>query len=417
MACAAITLLVAGRAALGDATAYQNDPAHDGSVVMSNFNPVPSISWTANIGNQRFIYPLIAGGQVFVSGTNQLLAYNATSGSVNWSAAVGSVTQDLQGSGATFDNGIIFANANNGFVSTGPSTGYYSTQMNAYGATSGQLIWSTPFPNSYSVTAPITASNGMVYSAGFGTWPYLYAVRESDGKVQWSATVSIGDGSGPTVTKDGVYVSYDGPHTYKFNPATGSTIWATAGPYVGAGDNTAYYNGHLYRSESSTPQVDFQLEALNSDTGATAYQSIYGHVSTPAFFKNSGYLALNNQLYGFSTVDGSVLWSKTLDGNMTGAPLVINGYLYDETGGGNLFVLNPADGTVIDELNLGLGPAGSRTSSGNYEIYQSMAASDGILAVPVGQNIVVLSLPEPTCMAGLLFAAVLILPRKRFRLR
>lgn len=404
VACSAIALALVGRAARGDATAYQNDPAHDGSVVMSNFNPIPSISWTANIGNQRFVYPLIAGGQVFVSGTNQLLAYNAASGSVNWSVSTNS------GNGAAYDNGMIFTNV---------STGVQTTEMNAYSSLSGQLIWSTPFPNSFFASAPVTATSGMVYTAGGGSADLVYAVRESDGKAQWSATVENGDGSSPTVTNDAVYVSYEGPHTYKLSAVNGSAVWADSGPFVGgSGDTSVYYNGKLYVSVNSTSQAPFyQLVALNSDTGATAYQSIYGHVSTPAFFNNSGYLALSNQIYGFNTADGSVLWSKTLDGNMTGPPLVINGYVYDETGGGNLFVLNAADGTVIDELNLGVGPAGSFTSSGNYEIYQSMAASDGILAVPVGRNIVVLSLPEPTCMAGLLFAAALILPRKRPRFR
>lgn len=407
VACTALTSLIAIRIACADATAYQNDPAHDGSVVMSNFNPIPTVLWTVNTG-QGIAYPLIVGNQVIVNGSNQLQSYNAANGSMNWSVSAAPASTFLGATGPSYDNGMIFSN--------GPSTG-----MSAYSISNGQKVWSAPLPGQVTYTSPVTASNGTAYTAASGEGGTVYSVREADGQLQWTAGVENGFNSAPTVTGDGVYVSYVGPQSYKFGVSGGGTIWHFSSAVDGAsGQTSVYYNNQLYVSQNfSTPAPSNQLVALNAGNGAKVFDTISGAllapVSPPAFSNGFGYVALNNQLTEFSSIDGSILWSKSLDGNQLGAPLVINGYVYEETSGGNLFVLNGTNGVVVDELYLG--SSAPTVILPSYSFFEGMAASDGILAVPDGQNLIVLSVPEPTCAFALSLAAGLVLGCRRARPR
>ena len=377
---------------------------------MSKFNPIPKISWTVNTG-QTIAYPLIVGNQVIVNGSNQLQAYNASNGNINWSVNAGGPPLIPSASGPAYDNGMIFINR----------YGSGTVTLSAYNAMNGAKTWDASLMN-LDYGAPVTAGNGRVYTAGAGSQGYLQSVRESDGLGGDMAPFVTGDNSDPTVANGSVYVSYEGPHTFDVYPSIGATLWQYSGPYGGifggGGVTSVYYNNRLYISDVFSYDTTYnQLVALDANTGKKIYDAIPGKaidlLSPPAFFGGSGYVVLGNELIGFNAGDGSIIWSQALDGNRPGEPLVINGYVYEETAGGNLFVLNGASGAVVDELYLG-SSAPTVTGSG-WPFYDGMAASDGILAVPVGQNLVVLSLPEPTGAAGLLFAAALLLPRRRYR--
>lgn len=138
-----------------DAVAYQDDPAHDGSVTFQNFSATPVKQWSVNLGG-AVSYPLIAQGEVFVtarspiSGVN-LYALNAQTGLINWNVNLNSI---YWADSAAYDNGKVFVFNNNGSSST----------MNAYNAATGSLIWSSPLEGQYGFSSPPTASNGIVYT-------------------------------------------------------------------------------------------------------------------------------------------------------------------------------------------------------------------------------------------------------------
>jgi outer membrane protein assembly factor BamB len=400
--------------ALGDAADYQNDPAHDGSaVVPANFNPFPTLLWSANTGGQ-FAYPLMAGNQIFVNDAGVLQAFNAATGHVNWRSATPGSEGFVSGNGAAYDNGQLF------IVSP---IGNLSYNMLSYNASTGANVWSTHLPVQYSFSSPVTAMNGSAYVGGAGSGGTLYSVSEATGTIQWSAGVENGDDSSPVVTGDGVYVSYVGPQTYKFNLTNGQEIWRYSGQVEGGGGATAsFYNGNLYISDIFSYASTFnQIQALNGSNGAPSYNTISGTlfqpISPPAFFDNTGYVAYGTETEAFNASNGSVLWTRTFnDGSssMT-APLLINGYVYEDTSAGYLYVLDGATGLVLDQLNLG----SSGADLSGYGFYSGMAEANGLLAVPAGQNIVVLSVvPEPTGVLLMCAAAsTLFLSRRRHRFK
>lgn len=156
-----------------DATAFQNNPAHDGSVVFQNFTTMPSKLWSINLGH-RVSYPVIAQGEVYVTAGDRsvpgmnLYALNANSGHIDWSVALNPTFWDDT---PTYDNGMVFV------VDDRSST----SSMNAYDASTGAQLWSRPLVGQYGFSGPATASNGTVYVTGNGLGGTLYAVRESDG--------------------------------------------------------------------------------------------------------------------------------------------------------------------------------------------------------------------------------------------
>ena len=210
-----------------------------------------------------------------------------------------------------------------------------------------------------------------------------------------------------------------GPQTYKFNPSNGKTIWQYSGPVEGGGGATAVdYGGNLYVSDIFSYASTFnQLQALNNSNGAGVYSTISGslfqHISPPAFFNNTGYVTYGTELEAFNATNGTLLWTKVFADGSTSltAPLAVNGYLYLETSAGNLEVLDGTSGSLLDTLNLGSG--GNAFSGFGFD--EGLAAANGLLAVPEGQDLVVLAIPEPSCSAVPILVGLLLCRRKRSR--
>ena len=395
------------------AIAYQADSAHDGAVTFAAVSPVPTPLWSVDTGSSS-AYPIIAGGQVFVNGGGHLHAYDALTGLTRWNTTTPGGTTYTSGDGIAYDNGRIF------LVSFTPS--HYS--MLAYNALTGLKAWETALPVQYSFSSPVSAGNGSAYVGGAGNSGTVYSVRQSDGLLQWSATVHNGDNSSPAVTNEGVYVNYAGPQTYKLNVANGQQVWHYSGSSSGGGGTTpVYHNGKLFISDIFSTDNPFnQLQALDASNGAPLYSTISGNafqpISPPAFFNNTGYIDYKTELRAFNEADGSILWTKTFNDGSTSvsAPLVINGNIYQATSAGKLYVLDGSTGATIGTVDLGA--TGMLYGGGGFNFYTGMAAADGLLAVPIGSNLVVLSLPEPTtgAMAGVILLAFhLALGRRRAR--
>ncbi len=384
-----------------DAVAYQNNPAHDGSVTFQNFSTTPTKLWSINLSHS-LSYPLIAQGEVFVTSDDNsassmtLYALNAQTGATNWSV---SLARTFRSDSATYENGAIF------LVNSNLS----SSTMNAYDATTGKLLWSSPLPGQNSFSSPPTALNGVVYTGGSGNNGTLYAMNETDGHLLWTAPVSNGDHSSPVVTSDGVYASYGGPQTYKFNPATGAQIWHyDSGVSAGGGRTAAYANGLLLTSNSFSAAP---LITLNAATGGsvTTYNNLPGKAITAAA-AGIGYRA-NNFLNAFDLATGNILWTQSI-ANFTTAPLIINGVVFEGSDDGHIYEFNGTTGALLNTINVGI-PLPSPDEQNVSQPLTGMTAGDGLLAVPTGSVLTVYAVPEPATFACAGTLATLLLLRRR----
>lgn len=382
------------------AVAYQINAEHTGSITMSNFVVTPTPLWSVDLG-ASVSYPLIANNHVYVTtGDNQtegmkLYALNAATGQVDWSVAF---KEFYPTDSAAYDNGRVFVFNNN----------FTSSTMSAYDASTGDLLWSSPLTGQYLFTSPPTARNGFVYTGGAGSGGTLYALRESDGQMVWRQNVENGDHSSPAVTEEGVYVSYVGPQSYKFDPESGAAQWHfDSGIEGGGGKTPVYYNGKLYVREVFVPNFDNNnILILDADSGAVTGKFESGYFTTPtapAFYKDMGYYAAKGVLKAFNPDNGDILWSRQLDsGSFVTAPIVINGVVYEGTKSGVLYGLDGITGETLTTVNVGdpiFGP-----DEGNIFVLTGLGAAAGLLAVPAGDTLHVyqVTVPEPSaCLIGL----------------
>ncbi|MCW2523842.1 MAG: N-acetylmuramoyl-L-alanine amidase, partial [Frankiales bacterium] len=229
-----VTITVAAPAA-GLATAFQNDPRHDGADTADQFDPATlHEAWSVNLdpsGQASVSYPVIAGGRVFVtvgSGVSgkALYAFDAASGAVDWQASVG------RGAHLTYDGGQLFVQTETGGVT-------------AYNAATGGVNWTAALGDLAFTAAP-TAYDGVLYTTGAVSDGTVFALSEATGDVMWAADVASGDVSSPTVDDSGVYEDYTCDRSYGLD-LDGEVRWDdTFGCASGGGVTSTLHNGSLY---------------------------------------------------------------------------------------------------------------------------------------------------------------------------
>ena len=364
---------------LSQSVAYQIDYAHSGYSYFSSGVTFPgSPSWSATL-NGAISYPLIADGKVFVTtsrvdssggyGTS-LYALDERTGAAVWGPIAISGTYFW--SGHAFDHGKIFVINFDGL-------------LRSFDAATGQPGWSIKLPGQYAFSAPPTAVNGIVYLGGAGSGGTLYAVDESNGTVIWTSGVMNGDMSSPTVSTDGVFVSYP-CQVYKFDPLTGSSLWHYSGACEGGGGKTSVYaNGLLYVRDSSD-------EIFNAATGSMTGSFNAG--PAPAFSAQYGFFQSSGTLTGIDLSTRQVLWSFAGDGNLVSAPVVINQSVIVGSGSGNVYAVNAATGAL---MWTGKAAAGiSRPDEQNVsQPLTGFGAGEGYLIVPAGNTLTAWYLAGP----------------------
>ncbi len=367
-----------------DAVTYQINPAHTGSVTTANLTPPLAKQWSIDLGGS-ISYPLIAGGKVFVTtatsggsyGTN-LYALDAATGRIAWGPV--SLPGTYYFSAAAYDAGKLFV------VN-------YDGLMRSFDAATGTPGWSVQLPGQYSFSSAPTAVGGVVYVGGAGSGGTLYAVSETNGAINWTASVENGDDSSPVVTDDGVYVSYAGPQTYKFD-LSGGLIWHYDSGIEGGGGKTAvFYNGLLYARDAGVFVFDGMTGAEVGHTGSYNYKA-------PAFDAGREFTVdANGNVQGTDISSGNILWtfSNGSPNSVVTAPLVVNGFVYVGTsggsygaGGGTLFALNPSTGAQVWSDNVGAPIAGPDEQNVSQPL-TGMAAGEGLLLVPAGHVLVAYS--------------------------
>lgn len=348
-----------------DAVAFQINPAHTGSVTFNSVSFPSSPTWSVNVGGTPS-YALIADGKVIVTvelsnSNSQLLALDQTTGNTVWGPIL------LSGvATAAYDNGSVFVMS--GAVGAG-------TVLQELNANSGVVEWSTNLPGRYIFSGMPTAADGNVYSVTEGT---TNAVDESGGNILWTLGTQ-GTSSTAAVTPDGIYISAP-CQTFDLRPATGEIVWQSSPTCAsgGGGSMPASINQLVY---SATSPGSYSGTIFNSETGAT--EGTYSADAPPAFTSTMAYYLQSGTLRGVAIPSITVQWSFTGDGQLVGAPLAVNQYVFIGSSSGNVYALDGTTGAQVWNVNLGA----AIDANVNQAPFSGLAAGDGLLVIPSGTNV------------------------------
>jgi outer membrane protein assembly factor BamB len=362
--------------AADEATAYQIDPAHDVAASGSALVPPLVKKWGFTIAGAAFSYPVIVSGRVFVtyaypgqSYGSQLLAVDAATGTKLWQR---SLPGTYYWSALTYENGMVFGLS-------------YDGLLKAFDAATGTPLWQRQLVGQYSFSSAPTAFQGIVYTGGAGSGGTVYAVDETNGNVLWTQPVENGDQSSPAVDAGGVYVSYSCPQVYRFQPITGAPIWHKSGPCEGGGGRTPVLSGgKLYvRDEVSFPSGYI----LNAANGGLLRRFKAGPApaldSSVAVFLTQ----VNGPLMAIDLTTGIGLWSMRGDDQLTTAPVIAGGVVYEGSGTGQLAALDEFTGSLLWQTNVG----SAIPAPDEHNVSQPLTGlgiGSGLLVVPAGATLV-----------------------------
>ncbi|GAC1622903.1 MAG: hypothetical protein NVS4B7_14290 [Ktedonobacteraceae bacterium] len=333
-------------------TGTANWPMFGFSLYRTDFNPYEQTLNPANVFRLTLDWYIGAG--------TQLHAYNATTGSLLWTAITNGV---MQSASPAVANGIVYLapdigdghlyafNAKTGAklwrASSGTSSSTDTSPMVAKGivyeswgntlyafnAKTGTKLWTDALGNG-TTSSPALATGVIYFGAQDG---YLYALNATTGKKLWSVTIPYGNyvNTSLAVVNGVVYLDTgdiglnQAPTLYAFNATTGKILWSNAHAVSSESSSTllAVANGAVYVFAGD-------VYAYNAKTGAKLWNTTTGGIATepsssPSVANGVVYTgSYEKRVYAFDTTTGATLWSYTTGGSVFAVPIVVNGVLY-----------------------------------------------------------------------------------------
>jgi hypothetical protein len=350
-----------------ESTGFQIDAAHDGHVEGGIEAPPLTKLWSKDFfGSSSLSYPLLTGGRVFVltqdgSGA-ELHAFDAATGADVW----GPVDFGTGWAGLAAGDGQVFTLTQDGLLSS-------------YDQASGNLNWISRLSQRLYSSAP-TYHDGVVYATGAGSGGTLYATDTATGTLNWSVGVENGDDSSPAVSDTGVYTSFACELTTDSSPVDGHPIWTKYNGCEGGGGRTAVLGaGGLWVRDTFMSPVEY-----DADTGAL--EGSFASGPTPAFDGTTRLVLDGQTLKVTDLATNTQLWSTTGDGHLVTAPFVDNGFVYEGSSSGRLFVYDEHTGQQVLSTNVG---SPFVTDQGSGTMSQGIAGGNGRIAVSAGTRLVI----------------------------
>lgn len=342
-------------------------------------------AWRANVGGTNFTgglrgslriasRPVMSGDRVYVYAPDgTVTALSAGSGGRVWRANLRPEGErdSVNGGGIAVDGGRVFA-----------ATGY--GEVVALDASNGEVIWTKP------VDTPLrgapTASAGKVFVVSQQN--EVFAINQSDGSEAFTYAgipeqAGLLAASSPAVSGDTVVIPYTSGEVMAFSISKGEAKWQTfvtrpqrtlaitglpdvSGSPVIVG-NTVYATG-----------VGGRTIAVDLNSGTEKWGVDVGSANTPAVSGDSLFLVdLVGQMVALSRSTGEVLWVRELpkpkkkkDGAYSG-PVLAGGSLWAISNNGRLAQLDPSNGTILSDRDVGTAGFASPIVAGGQMIIVS----------------------------------------------
>lgn len=372
----------------------------------SRFNNTESGISTANVSNlvQRFSAvtgaaihfssPAIANGVAYIgSEDDKLYAFNASSGTLLWTAS----TTNVVDSSPAVSNGIVYVSDANGILYAFDAAG--NTNCSGTPKTCSPLWTFSPGGGSPAV------SDGVVYVTGGGV---LSAINATSGATLWDVATngSLGD---PVVANGVVYVGFSGlistlppistSNVRAYDATSGALLWTSASttgievsppaPAVAAGVvyvGHSYFDGPLSAFDaagntncSGTPKTCTPLWTSGTDTVATPPAIANGVVYESSEGNLLAFDAAGNTNCSGTPKTCSPLWYGNYAGNTPfgDAPAVANGVVFVGTENDDLYAFDAAG--IMNCSGTSCNPLWTATTGGSLADSSSPAIANGMV--------------------------------------
>jgi outer membrane protein assembly factor BamB len=266
---------------------------------------------TASSGERPPIGPTVRGGSVYLASNRGVVACDAATGDVEWTAALGEHVVETE---------------------DGPTW---------------RTDWATP---------AVTAERAFTFDTNdsYRATREVYAVDRGTGEREWTAELDLGDGwylTGHVVAgADRVFVSALDPHVwaggddsewsgterlFALDAASGAVAWRWELPRKTL-TPPAYADGTLYVGEWYPDADTGRLHALDAADGSRTwtYRTDAGAVLSPTVAGDTVYFGQGDGLAAVSTADGSRRWRLSV-GARAGPPVVVGDEMYVQTSPGH----------------------------------------------------------------------------------
>lgn len=346
------------------APTFQGNTAHTGAST-ERFAPPLRMRWARTLPGKVF-FPVIAQGRVFVVSNERALmrldAFDLNTGRRLW-------FRTLSGGGLStvgYGSGRLFAVTQN------------CTVLSLDPATGGTRWVAKDFAIEYNCTAPPVVRNGVVFVISGAARGALTARNATTGRFLWRRASGTAQFDPPTVTADRVYsIGLIDVRAFTFD---GTRLWAAACcGYPPGGGTAAFYRGRLY--------VRYGAGVLDATSGTLVGQ--LASDTALAFAGNRALRITSGDLQAVNLDTGDTEWTYSATADIEVPPLVVGGFAYIGSRSGELTAVRIEDGQAIWTTQA---PAAISGSEVTHE-HVGFAAANGILAVPVEQQLVVY---EPT---------------------
>ncbi len=318
--------------------------------------------------------PVVAGGSLFVIDTRATVqAFNATTGARLWSARIGDTERDGQrarfGGGVSVENGVVYAVSGLGDVA-------------ALDAATGASRWSVR-PSGPLRGAP-TLAFGNLYLMGQDN--QLFALRTSDGNVEWQEAGTVAPGSvfgvaAPAAGQGTIVAGYSSGELNAYRYENGRPLWGDALARTGASASVSTLS-----DIDADPVIDRgRVFAVGKGGRMAAYELVSGQriwelniagVSTPWVGGEWVFVVTEDaRILCIGRATGKIRWIGQLPRwrNAEGkkgairwtGPVLAGGRLIAVSGDGRMAQVNPADGTTTSLTDIRGGSHLSPVVAGN----------------------------------------------------
>lgn len=260
----------------------------------------------------------------------------------------------------------------NGFVDWGPVvigdklfTPDGLNNVLALNANDGTLLWKKQLiSNVFTVT--LSEDGKILYVTTAITTkasPTLFAIDPETGEVIWDNMVNgqpaVGGMEGAPAVRDGKiyagYLQYEGNGgVIAYDAKDGKMLWHWKVPRFSPYSPVSFFEGKLYVAFENKTLVC--LDASNGNMLWNSQQLAELAYSAPLIAEGRVYIGAGSNIYAFDPARGTVLWTKTIDGQIGHASLSYHdGRLYGATRESKVFALQSREGAMVwmQELNLG----------------------------------------------------------------
>ena len=236
---------------------------------------------------------------------------------------------------------------------------YFATSgnyMEAATLLTGEKVYTESIPgasteNSFNGYQTFSYSNGCVYTTSYGSSD-LTAFNSSLGTEEWQYVSHLSISTKPVVGHYEVLVGFSNSHVISaVNDTDGILNWnATISSYPSAG--ISFYNNTFF-----VPTLNHRLYAI-SDSGAILLNLSLETVSMRQVkeYNNTIYVSgINGYLYAYNATTGKLNWKfySGDDESIWASPLIENNMLYFASDNGIVYDINSTDGKLIWYYNIG----------------------------------------------------------------